>query len=469
MSGENGRDVPPSFLPEGRKSQNRGRTDVPPSFTPSTGRSGRKPHQSAASTQSGRVRVNGSPAQPVRRQPRRAGGSTRSAVHPDQQRLAGSSRSSGHYQQNAGYQSAAQYPPRRSSQTGYGYASAPQYPSYQSGRQPSGSWGAPSGSPAPVVARHRHHPGRIIARILVALLVVLLVLVAWFYIWTNGQLTHMNALSTATDDSARTWLILGSDSRADGTLDQSTKDVPGERTDSIMLLVRPQSGPAALISIPRDSYVEYKGTGEKINSVAEQNGWPALTSVVEEMTRLKVDHVVKVGFAGVKDVVDAMGGVELCYNRTVSDPFSGLDWKAGCHMADGTTALAFSRMRHGDPMGDLGRAARQRLVIQAVAKKVMSPSFVASGKMPATIKAGLKAVTVDEHSSPLTLAQMAVTFRSATGSGGITGMPVLTSMGTYIYPLGSCVTVDRTQTLDLFEQIKNGTHAAGVVGGLPQQ
>lgn len=301
------------------------------------------------------------------------------------------------------------------------------------------------------------------------ILVVALLLVAWFYIWTNNQLTHMNALSSAADDSARTWLILGSDSREDGTLDQSTKDVPGERTDTIMLLVRPRSGPSALISIPRDSYVQYKGTGAKINAVAEQYGWPALTSVVENMTGLKVDHVVKVGFAGVKNVVDAVGGVELCYDRTVNDPFSGLDWKAGCHVADGTTALAFSRMRHGDPMGDLGRARRQRLVIQAVAKKVMSPSFLVSGRMPATLRAGLAAVTVDEHSSPLTLAQMALTFRSATGSGGITGMPVLTSMGTDVYPLGSCVIVDRQQTLSLFEQIKDGSHAAGVVGGLPQQ
>ncbi len=347
-------------------------------------------------------------------------------------------------------------------------------------RRPQGSWEARGsrGPRPPAVggpgmagaqaAKHRH-PWRVVGRILVALLVICLLLVAWLYIWTNSQLTHMNALSNAADDSARTWLILGSDSRDDGTLDQSTKDVPGERMDTIMLLVRPRSGPAALISIPRDSYVDYKGTGAKINSVAEQYGWPALTSVVENMTGLKVDHVVKVGFAGVKNVVDAIGGVELCYDRTVNDPFSGLDWTAGCHIADGTTALAFSRMRHGDPMGDLGRAKRQRLVIQAVAKKVMSPSFVVSGRMPATLKAGLAAVTVDEHSSPLTLAQMALTFRSATGTGGITGMPVLTSMGTNVYPLGSCVIVDRQQTLDLFEQIKNGSHAAGVVGGLPQQ
>ena len=311
------------------------------------------------------------------------------------------------------------------------------------------------------------HPGRVTAKILLVVLLVIAVAIAGVFIWSNNQLTHMNALTDATDDSARTWLILGSDAR-DGTIPgQTSAEIPGERTDTIMLLVSPQHGPAALISIPRDSYVEYQGEGMKINAVAEEKGWPALTSVVERMSGLKVDHVVKVGFAGVKNVVDAVGGVSLCYDRTVSDPYSGLNWQAGCHVADGTTALAFSRMRHGDPLGDLGRAQRQRMVIQAVAKKVMTPSFLFSSRMPGTLKAGLKAVTVDEQSSPLTLGQMALAFRSATSSGGITGMPVLTSMGTYIDGLGSCVTIDRAETLSLFQKIKDGTQAAGVVGGLP--
>lgn len=314
----------------------------------------------------------------------------------------------------------------------------------------------------------RHHPERIVARLLLLLLCAILLLAAGTYIWANSQLSHMNALTTMADDSARTWLILGSDAR-DGSFGQTSKDVPGERTDSIMLLISPRSGPSALISIPRDSYVTYGGSGSKINAIAEEDGWKALTAVVENMTGLKVDHVVKIGFSGLQDVVDAIGGVELCYDRTVSDPFSGLNWKAGCHMADGKTALAFSRMRHGDPMGDLGRARRQRLVIQAVAKKVTSPSFLFSGRMPATASAALHSIRVDEHSSPLTLAQMALTFRAATSSGGITGMPVLTSMGEYIDPLGSCVMVDKEQTLDLFGQLQDGTHAPGVVGGLPQQ
>lgn len=76
-----------------------------------------------------------------------------------------------------------------------------------------------------------------------------------------------------------------------------------------------------------------------------------------------------VQFGGLVKVVDALGGVELCYDQDVNDPYSQLNWTAGCHTADGTTALAFSRMRYADAQGDFGRAARQRQVINAIVKK----------------------------------------------------------------------------------------------------
>ena len=60
----------------------------------------------------------------------------------------------------------------------------------------------------------------------------------------------------------------------------------------------------------------------------------------------------------------------MCYDKDVSDPYSQLNWTAGCHTADGTTALAFSRMRYARTRkGDFGRAARQRQVINAIVKR----------------------------------------------------------------------------------------------------
>jgi len=108
-----------------------------------------------------------------------------------------------------------------------------------------------------------------------------------------------------------------------------------------------------------------------------------------------------VQFGGLVKVVDALGGVELCYDQDVSDPYSQLNWTAGCHTADGTTALAFSRMRYADAQGDFGRAARQRQVINAIVKKGASKDTLLNfGKVKKVAEAALGSVTVDERLRP---------------------------------------------------------------------
>lgn len=142
-----------------------------------------------------------------------------------------------------------------------------------------------------------------------------------------------------------------------------------------MLLHAPEDGPTALISLPRDIYVAIPGhDSSKINAAYSWGGAPLLVDTVEELTGLTVDHYVEVGFSGVQGIVDAVGGVELCYDRDVQDKESRLDWTAGCHMADGDQALAFARMRKADPLGDIGRAERQRQVVSAVATSLQDPA-----------------------------------------------------------------------------------------------
>src|SRR4029079_11859828 len=86
----------------------------------------------------------------------------------------------------------------------------------------------------------------------------------------------------------------------------------------------------------------------------------------EGLTGLTVDHYAEIGMAGVEQIVDAVGGVNLCHDADVNDADSGMVWVAGCHDVDGTQALAFARMRKADPTGDVGRALRQRQLIGAV-------------------------------------------------------------------------------------------------------
>ena len=80
------------------------------------------------------------------------------------------------------------------------------------------------------------------------------------------------------------------------------------------------------------------------------------------------------GLGGFADVVDNLGGVEICAKTDIVDEKAHLDIKAGCQTMDGVTALGFVRARYLDPRGDLGRVERQRQFLNAISKQVVSPS-----------------------------------------------------------------------------------------------
>ena len=80
--------------------------------------------------------------------------------------------------------------------------------------------------------------------------------------------------------------------------------------------------------------------------------------------------------AGFKDVVDAVGGVDV--NNDLEFKYEGSKFAKGNIHLNGTEALRYSRMRYEDPRGDFGRQMRQRQVIQAVIKKGASVSSLAS-------------------------------------------------------------------------------------------
>jgi len=149
----------------------------------------------------------------------------------------------------------------------------------------------------------------------------------------------------------------------------------------------------------------------------------------------------------------------------VDDELSDLHWKAGCHVVDGHTALAFSRMRYSDPKGDFGRAERQRQVIGAIAKKAASPATLMNfGTVRKVGDAALQAITVDERTNPKTLLDMLLAFRGASGSNGITGSLYWSDPNYYVDGVGSCVLLDNPRNLELFTQLADGTHDPGVVG-----
>lgn len=327
-----------------------------------------------------------------------------------------------------------------------------------------------SGHNSAIAIRGRGHKvrnGVIGAVILLIAALVLAVFGAWG--WVDGKLNKADWLTTAADTPASTWLILGSDERDGSTNFGGVDDISGYRTDTILVLTKPKSGPSSLISIPRDSLMNVDDQYMKINAVAQLVGKKALVGEIEQLTGQKIDHVAQVKFGGLQKVVDALGGVELCYDQDVQDAYSGLNWTAGCHNADGSTALSFSRMRYADATGDFGRNARQRQVISAIVKKASSKETLTNPKMVTTMaEAGLSALTVDGKTTPLTLVNMALAFKDATGGKGISGSVYWSNPDYYMDGVGSSVLLDDAKNTELFSQLAAGTHAAGTVGTLAE-
>lgn len=317
------------------------------------------------------------------------------------------------------------------------------------------------------LAAKPHHRLRIVTTILIILILLLLVLAGGSWFWINAKLNHKPMLTESSGSPASTWLILGSDER-DGTPGAGQDDeITGFRTDTILILTKPRHGAASLISVPRDSLVMQDGQNMKINALAYSSGYTSLTSHIETIIGHKVDHVAVIQFGGLQGLVDALGGIELCYEADVNDPNSGMVWSSGCHHADGGTALAFSRMRYSDPKGDFGRAERQRQVIGAITKKALQPSVMLNpSSANKVISTGLNAIVVDERTNAWTLARMMFAFRDATGGEGITGSLYWTDPDYYPGGIGSTVLLDEARNTNLFQELVQGTHAPGQVGGM---
>ncbi|MCG7288376.1 LCP family protein, partial [Cellulomonas sp. ACRRI] len=333
----------------------------------------------------------------------------------------------------------------------------------------------PDGTSAPAAApRRRRRRGRVVAAVVVVALVLLLAWPVGLVLWANGKVQHVAALSGAADTPGTTYLLAGSDSREDGAIEDS--ETVGARTDTILLLQVPESGPAALISLPRDTYVDIPGhDANKLNAAFSWGGAPLLVQTVEGLTGLTVDHYVEIGFGGVEEIVDALGGVELCLDGStgiafpLNDANSGLVWDApGCKTVDGVQALAYSRMRYSDPSGDIGRGLRQRALISAVAAKAENPALLLQpGRQVSLIDSGTGALTASDGTGIVDLGRLALAFRAATGPGGITGTPPIKSLDYRPGGAGSTVLLDPDQTPSFFAAIRDGSLEPGVVGGVP--
>src|SRR4030088_1066243 len=178
-------------------------------------------------------------------------------------------------------------------------------------------------------------------------------------------------------------------------------------TDSIMAVtIDPTSSRVMLLSIPRDPVVHMSLQSpssriwtNKINAAFEvpyisiiccvapeyqgrDGGGHAAEHEVGKVTGLTFDRYIGVDFIAFRDMVNALGGVDVCLSSNLDDFYypdyyngfirGGIHYKAGCQHLNGEQALQIARSRHAQQpqqSSDFGRARRQQDIMQAIKKK----------------------------------------------------------------------------------------------------
>lgn len=174
-------------------------------------------------------------------------------------------------------------------------------------------------------------------------------------------------------------LVAGSDSREGLTEDEQRElatgsaDVfDGERTDTVFVMTF-DGGDVALLSFPRDLWVERcDGSTGRLNVAQSIDGPSCLVRTVRDVSGIEISHYLGVTFGGFRDMVDAVGGVEMCLEDPISDRDAGIDLEAGCQVLDGADALGYVRVRNIDD--DLQRIQRQQRFVRALAGELSQPS-----------------------------------------------------------------------------------------------
>lgn len=273
--------------------------------------------------------------------------------------------------------------------------------------------------PATTGGRGRRHWGRWLA-VLVVLLLLLPVAYGGALAAHGSNSIERVPVEGLTPTAATTnVLVVGSDSRADLTPEQrnelSTGGDVDERTDTILLLVADGSR-VAILSFPRDLYVDRcDGTPQRINTAVQAGGLGCLARTITDTSGIGVDHVVQVSFGGFVEVVEAVGGVEVCLEQPIEDRDAGIDLPAGCQQLQGADALGYVRVRKIDD--DLQRIKRQQEFLSALAEEVATPAtLLVPWRAWDTVGAIGEALTADEDLGPMELATLTLAARGlATG------------------------------------------------------
>ena len=233
-------------------------------------------------------------------------------------------------------------------------------------------------------------------------------------------------------DASENILLVGSDSRA-GSNQKFGKYVQGQRSDTILIVhIRPHHQGAMVVSLPRDSEVPVlackadtkhgyqgqpaaPGQTEMLNATFAFGGPLCLWKTVEQETRIRIDHYVGLTFSGFINVINDIGGVNVCLPQSIHDPKSGLNLSAGKHHVKGFEALAFWRERYVGEGSDLQRIQRQQYLMAGLMQEVKTGGLLSNyPRMYSVLRDAAKALTVDQGLSLSDMVSLAENLRSLT-------------------------------------------------------
>ncbi|MFG3202516.1 LCP family protein [Streptomyces sp. NPDC048192] len=216
-------------------------------------------------------------------------------------------------------------------------------------------------------------------------------------------------------------LLIGSDSRnsaEDLKLGGSKSSVGAPPLADVQMLIHVSADrrSAAMVSIPRDTRVHipkctdpktgktYPETDDIINTTLARGGAGCTLATWENLTGVYIDHWMMIDFAGVVNMADAIGGVEVCVKQNVWDHptpaqpgGSGLKLRAGTHKVYGEQALQWLRTRHAwgsDPL----RARAQHMYLNSMVRTLKHQNvFTDSGRLMDLAEAATKSLQVSQE------------------------------------------------------------------------
>ncbi|HET6479842.1 MAG TPA: LCP family protein [Actinoplanes sp.] len=269
-------------------------------------------------------------------------------------------------------------------------------------------------------------------------------------------------------------LLVGSDSRDPDAKD----DGAGKwRADTLILMHIPADHKTAqMVSIPRDLWVVIPrsndaacgdGSRAKINAAFAFGGLPRAVHTVECLTDVKIDNVMAIDFGGFKEVTNALGGVDLKVEQTVTSIHKPHRvFKKGTMHMDGDQALDWVRQRKQFARGDFARMQHQQEFLKALMDKAASGGTISNpAKLNSFLKSVTAAVTVDNDFS---LTDLAVEMRGVRskdltfitspnkGSDTINGQSVVVSDREKALALYQAMAGDKMNTW-MTENLKSGS------------